>query len=611
MWGSDEAFRIYGLAPTPDRLLPLAVVQGIPLPEHRKALDDALAGLLSGASAYDLLFRIRRHDDGAIREVHSFAELVRDEAGKPLLVSGTIQDITEQEERARSMLEALRASEERARIAFEQAADAIFLGNATGDFVGVNARASTLTGYSREELLQMNMRNLFAPEVHRMNPLRYQRVLAGETVVNERTLTRKDGKRVPVEMRTTALSDGTLQAIIRDVSERRRLEDQLQLRQRMDSIGTLASGIAHDFNNVLAGIMGYADVLRIDAEGLRPVQRESVDAILQSCQRAADLVAGLLNLSRPGQVEPDGFDLHEVAAEVILVLRETTDRLVAKELQIPEGRFAVRGSASALYHALMNLGVNAIQAIEQKGAVPGDRLHFEAEEYVATAGDRLGLEPGRYVHLVVRDTGTGMSEEVRRRAFDPLFSTKEKGDRKGQGLGLAMVYNVVVRQHSGAIEVESVEGKGAAFHLYLPAGDRGPRGLAAEATTPASGTETVLVVDDEPLIAKLTRRILERVGYTVLTAADGAEAVDLFTRRGGDIAIVVLDRTLPKLRGEAVLARMRELRPEVKVIVSSGDASAGVAQFPGASAVLCKPYTPTRLCEVIRQVLDQPPPSEA
>jgi len=388
------------------------------------------------------------------------------------------------------------------------------------------------------------------------------------------------------------------------VSERKRLEDQLQLRQRMDSIGTLAAGIAHDFNNVLAGIMGYADVLRVDSAGLGPLQRESVEAILQSCQRAADLVSGLLNLSRPGLAEPDGFDLYEVAAEVMLVLRETTDRLVAKEVDVPEGRYAVRGSASADYHALMNLGINAIQAIEEKGAAPGDRLAIEADEYVAKAGDRLGLEPGTWVHVVVRDTGTGMGEEVRRRAFDPLFTTKEKGDRKGQGLGLAMVYNIVVRQHSGAIEVDSVEGKGSAFHLYLPAGEPGSRRLATASVEPARGNETILVVDDEPLIAKLTRRILERSGYEVLTAGDGAEAVELFAQRGAAIDVVVLDRTLPRLRGEVVLARMRELRPDVRVIVSSGDGSACVAQFPGASAVLCKPYTPTRLCEVIRQVLD-------
>jgi PAS domain S-box-containing protein len=604
MWGSDEAFRIYGLEPTPDRVLPLAVVQAVPLPEYRPMLDRVLAELLSSGLAYDVLFWIRRRGDDALREIHSRAELVRDQAGRPILVSGTLQDVTEQEEKARATLEAVRASEEVARIAFDQAADAIFLGNPVGDFVGVNDRAVALTGYSRDELLRMNMRDLFAKEILSANPLRYDKVHGGETVIRERLLTRKDGAQVPIEMRATSLSNGTLQAILRDVSERRRLEEQLQLRQRMDSIGTLAAGIAHDFNNVLAGILGYAEVLRADAARLGPDARESVDAIVQSCRRAKDLVGGLQTLARPAPEERECFDLGDVAEEVLLVLRETTDRAVEKELRIARGRFGVRGSASAVYHALMNLGINAVQAIEQKGPAPGDRVVVEAGIHRAGEHDRLGLAPGSWVHVSVADSGAGMSEEVRRRAFDPLFTTKEKGERKGQGLGLAMVYNVVVRQHGGAIDVETDEGRGSTFHLYLPQGELPPRQATPAEPGTARGTETILVVEDEPILERLARRILGAAGYTVLTARDGAEAVELFRRNAAAIDLVVLDRTLPTLRGEEVLARIRELRPGVRAIVSSGDASVSAAQFPGAAALLRKPYTPAELADAIRRALD-------
>ena len=603
MWGSDEAFRIYGLTPTPGHELPLLLIQAIPLEEYRPVLDRALADLLAGRRPYDLRFRIRRYDDGEVRAIHSLAEIHRDAAGVPRLVTGTVQDVTEQEARDRELLDAVRASEERARLAFEQAADPIFLGTTSGDFLAVNERAVALTGYPEEELLAGNMRMLFAPEVHAASPLRYDRVLAGETVTTERHLRRKDGSQVEVEMHTCRLSDGTLQAIMRDVSERRRLEEQLQRRQRMDSVGALASGIAHDFNNILVGILGFADLLRRDAGGLSAGQREAVEAILKSGRRAADLVQGLQLASREGPGEVQAFDLAPVVAEVGAVVRETTDRMVAKDLDVPPGRFVVRGNASGVHHALMNLLVNAVQAIEQKGPGSGDRVVLAAEDHLAEEGDRLGLRPGRWVHVSVSDTGVGMRPEVRQHAFDPLFTTKEKGARKGQGLGLAMVYNVVVRQHGGAVEVESAEGRGSTFHLYLPAGEAAAVAASSARPDPAAGSGTILVVDDEEMIVRVCRRVLERAGYRVLEASDGDLALEAFGATGAGIDLVLLDRTLPRLRGEQVLERMLARRPGARVVVATGDGAVGAATFPGAAALLRKPFLPEELLATVGAVL--------
>jgi PAS domain S-box-containing protein len=610
MWGSDEAFRVYGLPLTPGGQLPLAQVQAIPLPEFRPVLDRALADLLAGTAPYDVRFRIRRPDDGRVRIIQSFAEAARDPLGRPLLVSGTLQDITEPEERAEALLAAVRASEERAVRAFEQAADAILLFDAAGIVVGANAKAVALTGYGRDELVGQDLRRLFSPAALEARPLQFQRVLEGETVVTARPITRKDGRRVEVEMSTSRLSDGTVQTIVRDVSERRRLEAQLQLRQRMDSLGTLVGGIAHDFNNILAAIMGWADVLRVEGDGLGAPQREALDAILQSTRRGADLVRGLQFLSHPEPPGQDRFDLAVVATEVVNVLRETTDRLVTKVQAVPAGRHAVRGSASGLYHALMNLGLNAVQAVEELGAGAAGEVRFEAEPHQAVPGGRLGLAPGAWVHLRVIDTGAGMTEEVRGQVFDPLFTTKEKGARKGQGLGLAMVFNCVVVQHGGAIEVESASGRGSTFHLYLPAADGVSAATAAgPAPGPPAGRGTILVVDDEPLIVSLTRRTLQRAGYEVLSAGDGLEAVALFEARAAGVDLVLLDRTLPRLRGEQVLERLRALRPDVKVIVSSGDAGGAREAFPGVQAILQKPYTPTELGGLIAAVLADPGPA--
>jgi two-component system cell cycle sensor histidine kinase/response regulator CckA len=604
MWGSDEAFRIYGLTRTPDNSLPYEVVKGVPLPEHRPELDDALSALLREGAPYEVRFRIRRLDDGEIRHIHSFAEVARDPSGAPARVTGTVQDVTEYEEAHRALRDALKANEERALLILEQAADAIFVRDADGGFVQVNEQACRLTGFDREELLGGDFRLLFHPEVLAAEPLRKDLLDRGETVIRERMLTRKDGSEAVIEMRSTRLSDGSYQSILRDISDRRRLEEQLHLRQRMDSLGTLAGGIAHDFNNILAAIVGSADSLRLGDNEVASRDRV-VGNILQACRRAADLVRGLQMLTRPSPLEHESFDLYSVASEVFRVLEETTNRLINKEMAIPEGCYPVVGNPSAIYHALMNLGINAIQAIEEKGPGPEDVVRIEATDHVVGSHDRLPLGPGDYVRITVRDTGVGMSPEVKNRAFDLLFTTKEKGERKGQGLGLTIVYNVIVRHHKGAIDIDSVEGEGTAVHLYLR---RGSMPIAeAPPSTPIfrGGDETILVVEDEPEIAALTREVLTSFGYTVLTAADGLEAVDAFRENRDELDLVILDRTLPKLSGEEVLRQMQELDPGVKVIVSSGDTTVDLSLFPGALCVLHKPYRLATFFDTIRDAFDR------
>jgi two-component system cell cycle sensor histidine kinase/response regulator CckA len=478
------------------------------------------------------------------------------------------------------------------------------LGDREGNIIDANETACALTGDTRDELVALDVRILFTPDSLAAKPLRFDLVDGGMNVINERILQRKDGGHVPIEMRSKRLSDNTLQSIIRDISERRRLEEQLQLRQRMDSLGTLAGGIAHDFNNILTAILGYADILRLSRPELAVEQRENVEQVLAAARRAGDLVRSLQSLSRPGPAQVATFDLHQVAAEIVHVLEETTDRLIVKELRFPPNLHLVKGDASAVYHALMNLGINAVQAVEDKGQGHDGRVIFDAEPYHAVTDGRRSLADGAYVHLTVRDTGAGMTEEVRQRVFEPLFTTKAKGERKGQGLGLAMVYNIVVRQHGGYVEVESSPGAGSTFHLYLPAGVAEPTVREVQAAPPRGGDESILVVEDEDQLLALTCTTLEGLGYRVLAARDGREALRVFQDHSDGIDLVVLDRTLPMLPGERVLREMQAVRADVKVLVSSGDASLDLASFPGACGLLSKPYELHRLCELIRQVLD-------
>ena len=288
------------------------------------------------------------------------------------------------------------------------------------------------------------------------------------------------------------------------------------------------------------------------------------------------------------------------------MLGDTTDRLISKQMRIAPDRYPVHGDASAIYHALMNLGINAIQSIEEKGPEPTDRVRIEASDYDAADNDPLSLAPGRYVHIVLSDTGVGMPQEVQHRAFDLLYTTKEKGARKGQGLGLAVVYNIVVHHHRGHVEIESCEGEGAAFHLYLPRASAAPKPAQSQPRLLRGGTETILVVEDEPEIVNLTREVLEDLGYTVMTATDGRQGLDLFLAHGDQIALVLLDRTLPRMSGEQVLREMRASDPGVKVVISSGDTAKKLPDFPGALAVLHKPYRLSRLFNTIRDALDHP-----
>ena len=615
MWASDEAFRIYGFPRTPDNVVPLEVAQKIPLAAHRPRLDRALADLLADDTPYDLGFAIERPDDGARRRVRSRAEVQRDGEGRPLMVVGTVQDVTAEWQtrrelrdalaRSEAALEALSASEERTRMVFEHAADAILLGAPDGSVTGLNERVEELSGYTRAELLGRRIDVLFSGAERERVPLRYDLVDRGEVVVRERDLTRKDGRIVPVEMRSARLPDGTYQAILRDLTERRRLEEQLTLRQRMDSLGTLTSGIAHDFNNILAAILGYAGVLDLDADALTPDQRESVGNILQAAGRATDLIRRLQAINHAEPATDSVFELGPVAADAFEVLGETTDPLITKELALSASPTYLAGSASDLYNALLNLGINAVQAIEERGARAGDRVRLEERPYAAGPSDPLGLAPGDYVHLAFSDTGPGMDEDVRRHAFDPLFTTKAHGARRGQGLGLTMVYGTVVDRQGGHIDIASRPGAGATFHLYLPRAQREATPPPALDVTPlAPGRETILLVEDEEPIRRLMMRILGGLGYEVLAAEDGRSGIATFVEVADRVALVVLDCAMPRMSGAEVYRELQRLRPGTRVLVSSGNLLEHADEFPGARGTIAKPFHPSELAAAVRAALD-------
>jgi signal transduction histidine kinase/ActR/RegA family two-component response regulator len=395
-----------------------------------------------------------------------------------------------------------------------------------------------------------------------------------------------------------------------EIAERTRLEQQLLQSQKMEALGQLAGGIAHDFNNLLTVIMGNLSLARIQS-GQDAKTAALLQAAEQGTHRASDLTRQLLAVGRRTFNLPKAFDLHEVVTEVVQILKRTIDPRIVIDTPSPEVVWLVHADSGQMFQALMNLCVNARDAMPD-----GGRLQIALENVTRKMHDNPAVDaaPGCFVRLIISDTGIGMEPDTCRRIFEPFFTTKEVG--KGLGLGLAMVYGIVT-QNKGTITVDSQLNQGSRFTIELPrhienkADTAVPAELVVENYEPSSreGTgETVLVVEDEEQIRKLARRVLEQLGYVVLEAVDGVHGLTVYQEEQSRIAAVILDLTMPKKSGLEVLATMRRLNPAVRVILSSGySAAAQKLDLPrlGVMAFLQKPYVPNELARTLRNVLDQ------
>lgn len=385
-------------------------------------------------------------------------------------------------------------------------------------------------------------------------------------------------------------------------AERIRLEEQLQIRQRMDSLGTLAGGIAHDFSNLMVGIMGNIELMRLTGDNLTEEQKEYVEEAFSSCRHATELIREIQNLSKRRKTEKKSVDIHVVTSDVISILSRTTDKRIAKRALFRPGQYFVHANEGQLHQVLLNLGTNAVQAIEERGVGAGDRIVISAKKYHVTDHDRTDLPPGEYIHLFFSDTGPGMSETVRKKAFEPMFTTR-RGSQKGQGLGLAMVYNIISRNHGGYIDIETGEGQGTIIHVYLPAASA-EYSAHTETKTLIGGRETILVIDDEKSVRKFLRDSLKMLGYKVITATNGERGLDVYRKQWQTIDLVILDLSTQHIAGETVLDSILSANPDVRVIVSSGHGDARLDSVNCNAGVLPKPYEISTLAEVVRRLLD-------
>ena len=560
--------------------------------------------LFAGAQHFVQHKRYRRRDGRTLWGVTNVS-LVRDAAGRPQMFVGQVQDITAQK---RAEDEA-RASEGRLRLLVESVRDyAIFMADPGGRVMTWNEGAERAYGYTAAEAIGLHVLRFHGLDDHSGSPGdSLERAARAGTHQGEGWRVRKDGTRFWAEVTTTVLHHerGTgapgFVIIARDMTERRKLEDQFRQAQKLEAVGRLAGGVAHDFNNLLTVINGYGDILLV---ALPPgaAHREAVAAIRDAGERAAALTSQLLAFSRKAIVEPKVLDLNAVIDQLTRLLCRLVGEDVVLATALAPDLHRVRADVTQLEQILLNLVVNARDAMPT-----GGRLTIETHNVRLTESDLApypNLAPGHYVRLAVSDTGVGMTEEVKARIFEPFFTTKEQG--KGTGLGLSMVYGAV-QTHGGHISVYSEPNVGSTFKILFPATYDVPGPRSGERRVAPRGAETVLLAEDDDTVRRFTRLALETQGYVVLEGAGGDEALRVARAHPGPIHLLVTDVVMPGMGGRELAESLRVRHPGLKVLFVSGYTDDAVVRHgivEATDAFLHKPFTPLALARKVRAVLD-------
>jgi len=520
--------------------------------------------------------------------------------------------IAEFVERQRAQ-ESLAEREESFRILTETASDGIICIDTTSTILFANTASGRMFGYTREELLGSDL-TLLMPEylrqLHRASIRRYaetgQRHISWNSVPLQGK--HKDGREVPLEISFAEYRQDRKHlfiGIIRDITERKRLDEKLRQTAKLESLGLLAGGIAHDFNNLLTGILGNISIASETLLATHPASTNLHDAA-EACERAAHLTKQLLAYAGKGRFIIQPLNLSSLVREIVALVKTSIPKNVQLRLDLVEPLLCVEGDATQIQQLIMNLVINGAEAIGQ-----GDGTVLITTNVQDVDGDYLKqlltgseITPGKYVSLEVHDTGCGMDPPTVAQIFDPFFTTKFTG----RGLGLAAVLGIV-RGHNGALKVYSAPGKGSTFKILFPVTDSPvriptPMGVRGE----LEGVGTILVVDDEEIVRKVVKAMLERYGYTVVLAEDGLQASEIFEQLREEVRLVILDLNMPVMNGEETLRRLKLINPTVPILLSSGyNEMEAIQRFAGKglAGFVQKPYTSTRLAETLRSLLGE------
>jgi PAS domain S-box-containing protein len=571
-------------------------------PEDRERVKEGAAEARRTGVGRPLEYRIR-HKDGTWRVLESTASVIRNSDGEPEKIVIVNRDITERKRAA----EAFQRSETSFRSVVEDAPYGIFTANLTGKLVMVNPALEKMLGYSSEDkLLEVNL----ASGIYR-HPAEHQKI--NEMFLRDHHFKdvevewkRKDGAFITVRCSGWPIKDenGTdLEVFAEDVTERRLLERQLRMAQKMEAVGRLSGGIAHDFNNLLGVIIGYIQVIRRNLVPGQP-SYEYAEEIEKAGQRAVSLTRQLLAFSRQQVLEPVILNLNTLLSEMEKMLPRLIGEDIQLNLILDPAIGQVKADSGQIEQVVMNLAVNARDAMPDGGKLTIQTANAELD--VAFTREHPGSVPGQYIMLAVTDTGTGMDPETQAQIFEPFFTTK--GRDQGTGLGLATVYGVV-KQSVGYISVESEKGKGASFKIYLPRIEQpvATRCESSPAPLNVRGSETILLVEDAEPLRLLAQLFLKENGYQVLTAADGAEAQQVAALNPGPIHLLLTDVVMPGINGRVLAEQLAPRDPAMKVLYMSGYTDsfiAGHGVLEEGIHLLHKPFTEEALMRKVRELLD-------
>jgi PAS domain S-box-containing protein len=574
-------------------------------PDDRESVKQAGEEARRTGVGCPLEYRIR-HKDGTWRVLESTASVIRNAKGEPQHLVVVNRDVTERKRAAEALLQ----SEASFRSVVEDAPYGIYRASLSGELVLVNPALQKILGYpSRAELLQANL----ATQIYR-NPLDHQRV--SELLLRQEDFNdvevewkRKDGTPITVRCSGWPIKDenghlALFELFAEDVTERRVLERQLRMAQKMEAVGRLSGGIAHDFNNLLGVVMGYSQVMKRSLGPLHP-SYEHAEEIEKASKRAVSLTRQLLAFSRQQVLEPVILNLNALVSDMEKMLPRLIGEDVALTLTLDTGLAQVKADPGQIEQVLMNLAVNARDAMPDGGKLSIQTANVELD--AAFTHQHPGSRVGPHVMLRVTDTGTGIDPEIQSQIFEPFFTTKERD--KGTGLGLATVYGVV-KQSGGYISVESEKGYGASFSVYLPqvveqcvaAPD-----VSILAPTDFRGSETVLLAEDAEPLRKLAEMFLRSNGYHVLAAADGALALQVASQHRGPIHLLLTDVVMPGINGRVLAERLAATQPRMQVLYMSGYTDsfiAGHGVLEAGTHLLHKPFTEQALTRKVREILD-------
>jgi PAS domain S-box-containing protein len=547
-----------------------------------------------------VLDRAREGDLAARIAGGSDDELGRLQRGVDDLLAAVAARTAERDQSAIALVE----RERDLRITLDSIGDGVIATDATGLITRLNPVAEGLTGWASSEaagrplaevfrIFQARTREVAADPVARVLATGQVMGLPSHTV-----LVRRDGQEAQIADSAAPIrdADGTVRGVVlvfRDISHEHELEDRLRHSQKMDAIGQLAGGVAHDFNNLLTAIIGGCDLAA--SQPLTPVQEKGVTLANNAAMRAADLTRRLLTFARKGQTTSAPIDLGAVLRATVALLERTVDRKITVRAEVPGTALTVLGDTAQLQSAMLNLGVNARDAMPE-----GGELTYALRRTVAGDGSAQ-------CEILVTDTGHGIAPADLPRIFEPFFTTKEVG--RGTGLGLSVVYTTV-QEHGGTIDVDSIPGRGTVFTITLPLSDGAPVVAADTPPRMVPGRGTILVIDDEPALRMLAQALLESLGYSVLLACDGHQGVAIHTAQHEQIAAVLLDMVMPGMSGRETFHALRATVPGVRVVICSGfDRSGAIEELlaQGAAAFVQKPYHIHDLSQVLAGIVPAKP----